>query len=246
MNSPPLPLFLKVVPVNDITARISRIEEKIEAACLRCGRSRGEIRLMGVTKFQTTETIEAAWKAGLRLFGESRVQEASSKFTGFREKHAGLELHLVGSLQRNKAKTAAAFFDCIQSVDRESLIDELGVLTRDRENPLMVLLEYRTGEETKSGFSDQDSLFRAVEKLLSFPGLRPMGFMTMAPFTDDTVMVRSAFRKLAALRADAEKRFPGQNWSNLSMGMTNDFEIAIEEGSTLIRIGTALFGECVT
>ena len=242
--------------VHEIKNRVEALEERIEAACRRSGRKRRELRLMGVSKFHGLEAVEAAWKAGIKLFGESRVQEATGKFTVFREAYPGdgsTELHLIGSLQRNKAKKAADFFDCIQSVDRESLIDELGVLTTNRENPLMVLLEYHTGEESKAGFPGRDSLFRAAEKLLSFPGLRPMGLMTMAPFTSDTELIRRSFRELAVARDELEKRFlngdfyngdvSGGYWDCLSMGMTNDFETAIEEGSTLIRIGTAIFGE---
>jgi len=232
-----------------LAARLEKIEEKIAAACRRCGRKRQEIGLMAVTKFQSAEAAEAAWQSGIRLFGESRVQEAAGKFDTFWKTHprdGSHELHLIGSLQRNKAKTAAAFFDCIQSVDRDPLIDTLGGLTIARENPLMILLEYHTGEETKAGFPSRDSLFWAAEKVLSFPGLKPAGLMTMAPFTDDTAAVRSAFRELAAARDELVKRFPSEGWHCLSMGMTGDFEIAIEEGSTMIRIGTALFGESGT
>ena len=235
---------------NEINARLERLEERIEAACGRSGRKRQDIRLMAVTKFQPPEILEAAWNAGVRLFGESRVQEGTEKFSPFRETHCNFELHLIGSLQRNKAKKAAAFFDCIQSVDRMELIDCLGGLTMGRESPLMILLEYHTGEETKAGFESAESLYAAAEKALSYPGLNPAGLMTMAPLNGDTKAVRSSFSKLAALRDELEKRFPGGSagihsarWSCLSMGMTGDFETAIEEGATLIRIGTAIFGE---
>lgn len=245
-----------------VSARLERLEEKIEAACVRSGRKREDVRLMAVTKFHPLETALAARKAGIRLFGESRVQEGREKFGRFRENFQSdenVEVHLIGSLQRNKAKAAAAFFDCIQSVDRNSLIDDLGHLTVGREFPLMIMLEYRTGEETKSGFNDEVSLFAAAERVLSFPGLCPGGLMTMAPFTGDKAAVRGAFRKLAAAGRGLETRFPFRDfagrfyagfpaagtagWSCLSMGMTNDYEIAIEEGSSIIRIGTALFGE---
>ena len=225
----------------DILNRLKVLEEKIEEACLRSGRRRDEVRLMGVSKFMSLEVVKQAYNGGLRLFGESRVQEGMEKFASFRE--AGLELHFVGPLQRNKAKKAAAFFDCIQSVDRDSLIDELGALTRERQNPLMVLLEYHTAEDTKTGFKGHDSLFRAAEKLLSFPGLLPSGLMTMAPFTGEEAAIRSSFRRLFEAGAELKKRFPEASWSCLSMGMTGDFQIAIEEGSTLIRIGSAIFGE---
>ena len=115
----------------------------------------------------------------------------------------------------------------------------------EREKPLMILLEYHTGEESKAGFPDRDSLYRAAEKALSYSGLKPAGLMTMAPFTDDVAAVRSAFRELACAGDELAKRFPSESWSCLSMGMTGDFETAIEEGSTLIRIGTAIFGEAI-
>jgi len=229
----------------DIAGRIAHIEEKIEAACARSGRKRQEIRLMAVTKFHGVEDIEAAQKAGISLFGESRVQEAEEKFSKFwesRQRDINVELHLIGSLQRNKAKKAAAFFDCIQSIDRDSIIDELGALTVGAEKPIKIMLEYHTGEETKAGFPDLDSLLKAAEKVLSFSGLLPVGLMTMAPFTQDTALIRSSFRSLAVARDELEKHFSGY-WQCLSMGMTNDYEIAIEEGSTLIRLGTAIFGE---
>jgi pyridoxal phosphate enzyme (YggS family) len=244
--------------MNDIAARLEHLEERIEAACLRSGRKRSEIQVMAVTKFHPLESVEAAYNAGIKLFGENRVKEGKKKFNRFwtaRPRDGNVQLHLIGSLQRNKAKVAAAFFDCIQSVDRDSLVDELGNLTTGRECPLMVMLEYHTGEESKAGFSGLDSLFRAAERALSFQGLRPVGLMTMAPFTDDKAAIRASFRKLAAARDELEKRFPGRTcsdgtgsgepgcWSCLPTGMTGDFEIAIEEGSTLIRIGTAIFGE---
>ena len=228
-----------------VASRVASIEEKIEAACARCGRKRQEIRLMAVTKFHGVEEVEAARKAGISLFGESRVQEAEEKFSKFwesRGRDGSVELHLIGSLQRNKAKKAAAFFDCIQSIDRDSIINELGALTAGAEVPIKIMLEYHTGEETKAGFPDLDSLLKAAEKVLSFPGLLPVGLMTMAPFTQDTVPIRSSFRSLASARDELEKRFSGY-WPCLSMGMTNDYEIAIEEGSNLIRLGTAIFGE---
>ena len=240
---------------NEIAERLARIQEKLDAACRRSGRKSEEVAIMAVTKFQPPEVVREAWESGVRLFGESRVQEAQSKFGAFREIISGGQaallqaslgeaaLHLVGSLQRNKAKTAAALFDCIQSLDRLELIDCLGGLTIGREKPLMVLLEYLTGEDSKSGFTCKDSLFLAAEKVLEFPGLKPAGLMTMAPFTDDAAVVRSAFRKLREAQEELVKRFPGEDWNCLSMGMTGDFEIAVEEGSTMIRIGTALFGE---
>lgn len=222
---------------------VERIRERIGEACNRSGRNRAEIQLMGVSKFQGIEQIEKAWQAGIRLFGESRVQEGVEKFTPFKQRHPETELHLIGSLQRNKVKAAVSLFEGIQSVDREALITELGNWTRQRDRPLGILLEFHTGEETKRGFSDEEQLYRATEKVLSYPGLVLRGLMTMAPYTDEEARIRAAFRSLVSARDKLASRFPSGDWSCLSMGMSQDFEIAIEEGSTLIRIGTALFEE---
>jgi pyridoxal phosphate enzyme (YggS family) len=201
---------------------------------------------MGVSKFHRLEQVEEAWNAGITLFGENRVQEALAKFKdkdGFSRSHPGAELHLIGSLQRNKAKAAASLFDGIESVDRDELIISLGKLSGGRDRPLSVLFELNAGEASKSGYPDEDSLFRAAETALAFPSLVIRGLMTMAPFTDDTAAVRRAFRSLARARDRLQSRFPECDWSCLSMGMSGDYEIAIEEGSTLVRIGTAVFGE---
>ncbi|MDR2795518.1 MAG: YggS family pyridoxal phosphate-dependent enzyme [Spirochaetaceae bacterium] len=221
-----------------------RIRDEIGETCLRAGRDPGEIRLMAVSKFHELPLIEEAVEAGLRLFGESRVQEAAGKFTGFRERFPDVELHLIGSLQRNKVKAAAGLFDCIESLDRVELVQELGRVTQDRtESPLPVFFELNAGEESKSGFKDEDALCSGVEAALGFRSLLPSGLMTMAPFTGDEKPIREAFRKLVKAQARLRRVFPGHNWDCLSMGMSGDFKIAIEEGSTLVRIGTAIFGD---
>jgi len=227
-----------------IAKNIEAIEERMVQACLRCGRKREEITLMGVTKFQPVEAVDEAWKAGLRCFGESRVQEAAAKFENFREEHPGTELRLIGALQRNKAKLAASLFDCVDCVDRESLAAELAKHAAARNGPLPLLLEFRTGEDSKSGFTDLDDLFRTVELILSCPSLNIRGLMTIAPNTREDKVLRAAFRSLVKVRQELERRFPAEGrWNCLSMGMSGDFETAIEEGSTLLRVGTAIFGE---
>jgi pyridoxal phosphate enzyme (YggS family) len=224
-----------------IPEAIETIRERIQNACARSGRKAEEVRLMGVSKFHELPAIEEAWKAGIRLFGESRVQEAASKFPDFKAGHPGTELHMIGSLQRNKAKIVTGLFDAVQSVDRDELIAELGRLTGERKIPLLILLEYHTAEDSKSGYPDVDSLFRAAEAALTFPGLALRGLMTMAPLTRDEAAIRASFRAMVSARDALAVRFPDADWSCLSMGMSGDFEIAIEEGSTLVRIGTAIF-----
>ncbi|GHV24688.1 YggS family pyridoxal phosphate enzyme [Spirochaetia bacterium] len=229
----------------EIPEAIETIQERIQKACARSGRKAEDVRLMGVSKFHEPPAIEAAWKAGIRLFGESRVQEAASKFPGFKAGHPETELHMIGSLQRNKAKIVTGLFDAVESVDRDELIAELGRLTGGQKNPtinpLMILLEYHTAEDSKSGYPDVDSLFRAAEAALGFPGLVLRGLMTMAPLTRDEAAIRASFRAMVSAQGALAARFPAVDWSCLSMGMSGDFEIAIEEGSTLVRIGTAIF-----
>jgi pyridoxal phosphate enzyme (YggS family) len=225
-----------------VAERIDDVKSRIEKAAVLSGRKTEELRLMGVSKFHGAEKVEAALRAGLSLFGENRVQEAEGKFPALKEKYR-LELHMIGSLQRNKAKPASALFDCVQSVDRDELITTLGGITAGREPPLNVLLEMHTGEESKSGYPDVDALCRAAELALSFPGLAVSGLMTMAPFTKNIPAIRKSFRTLVSARERLSARFPEVGFSCLSMGMSNDFEIAVEEGSTLVRIGTAIFGE---
>jgi len=229
-----------------IKSNIENIEERIEKACFRSGRKRSEIVFVGVTKFLPIEMAEEGYKAGLRHFGESRVQEAAAKYKGFKEGKPDAELHFIGPLQRNKAKAAAPLFDCVQSVDRESLAAELAKHAFLRSDPLPILLEFRTGEDSKSGFASLDELFRATDFILGCPSLSIRGLMTIAPNTAEEGPVRQAFRRMAQIRQEMERRFSaGCSWSCLSMGMSNDFETAVEEGSTMLRIGTAIFGESV-
>jgi pyridoxal phosphate enzyme (YggS family) len=225
-----------------IAEALQRLYERIHKVCIRVGRDPKEVRLMGVSKFHEQDALEEAWQGGIRLFGENRVQEAGRKFLKFKQGHPQTELHMIGSLQRNKARTAVALFDCIQSIDRDELITELGTLTFGWEQPLMILLELHTGEVSKAGYPDTEHLLRATERVLQFPNLIIRGLMTMAPFTEDKELIRSSFRTLVSARDQLQVRFPDCDWSCLSMGMSNDFEIALEEGATLLRIGTALFG----
>jgi pyridoxal phosphate enzyme (YggS family) len=239
-----------------ISANIEATEERIARACQRSGRKREELTLMGVTKLVPAQAVHEAWKAGLRCFGENRVKEALAKFgeaaplggQGLRTSCAEMQLHLIGALQGNKAKLAVSLFDCIQSVDRKSIAEELAKQTAARNSPLPVLLEFRTGEDSKSGFTSLDGLLETVELILGCPSLSIRGLMTIAPFTSEEKVVRSAFRQLVKVRQELEGRFPAgkmnsHGWDCLSMGMSGDFETAIEEGSTMLRIGTAIFGE---
>jgi pyridoxal phosphate enzyme (YggS family) len=225
-----------------VLENIRRIKDDVHAVCLRVGRESAEVRLMAVSKFHELPRIEEALGAGQILFGESRVQEAVRKFAPLMERRPEVELHLIGRLQRNKAAAAAALFDTVQSIDRIEIVRELGRVAQGGQT-LSLLFELNSGEETKSGFENEDSLFAAVEDALKFDSLKPRGLMTMAPFTDDEKSIRAAFRRVVKMQKRLRQLFPDCGWDCLSMGMSNDYKIAIEEGSTLVRIGTAIFGE---
>lgn len=239
--------------IESIAQNDKNLKARILKACISAGRKPESVRVMAVTKFQPIETIETAYSLGYRLFGENRVQEADKKFrdpgTPFSE---DIDLELIGTLQTNKVNKALRIFDAIQSIDSiellAALLDRFVMGSRIKR----LLLEVRTGEETKSGFENLDDILRSVEFYLSrqagfdnrdigFPLLS--GIMTMAPFTQDTEIQRAAFRKASKYRDEIVKRFKLPGFWELSMGMSGDLESAILEGSTLLRIGTALFGE---
>jgi pyridoxal phosphate enzyme (YggS family) len=210
---------------------------------------------MAVSKFHPAEAVKEAYSAGIRLFGESRVQEALSKFDdALKAGLPGAALHMIGNLQSNKINKALESFDCIQSIGSRELLEAVAVrvLKTGREIPL--LLELHTGEASKAGFPDVEALLRAVEEEFEREQrgfyreegggrVRLAGLMTMAPYTDSEPELRRSFRILAACAEKVRKGFGLDRFDELSMGMSGDFEIAIEEGSTLVRVGTALFGE---
>ncbi|MCZ2153722.1 MAG: YggS family pyridoxal phosphate-dependent enzyme [Bryobacterales bacterium] len=215
--------------------RLSDVERRIDAALARSGRKREEITLIAVTKTFPAETIENAWQAGLRDFGENYVQEFEEKFPHVRSLD-GARFHLIGHLQSNKVNKATSMFDCVQTVDSARLARRLN---QSREAmgaaALDVMIEVKLStEESKHGCAEAD-LSALVEEIRSLPRLRLTGLMTIPPFFDEPEQSRPYFVKLREL-AEA------QQLKVLSMGMSNDFEIAIEEGATHVRVGTALFG----
>jgi pyridoxal phosphate enzyme (YggS family) len=225
-----------------IADRLDAVRDRLDAACRRAGRRYEDVALMAVSKFCSAERVAQAYAAGQRLFGESRVQEAKAKAAALAGLCPEADWQLIGTLQRNKAKAAAELFSCVQSVDRFELIEELALRAAGRPKPLGILLELHTGEESKAGFPDADALYRAAELALRHrDSLELRGLMTMAPYTADPAPIRASFRTLAAVRDRLARRFPESAWPVLSMGMSNDFELAVEEGSTLVRVGTAIF-----
>jgi len=225
---------------NTVETNLLLLRERIEKAALRVGRKAGEIRLMGASKTQPVDKIREAYAAGLTLFGENRVFEGAEKF---RELPEDIELHLIGHLQRNKAKTAAEAYSCIQSIDKKSTVEAVCKYLSPESPVIRILLEVNTsGEESKQGCTDESQLYRLIDDLLPMKQVEIGGLMTIGPFTREEARIRKAFVMLRDLFEQCCTRYSELRLTELSMGMSSDFELAIEEGSTLVRVGTALFG----
>ena len=228
-----------------ISQNISEVRDRIASAARRAGRRLEEIALMAVSKTHPPERIREAHAAGLRLFGENRVQEFAGKASALADLQ-GAEWHMIGHLQTNKASKATELFNAVDSVDSVKLAEKLDGAARSLSRKLAVLIEINVGgESAKSGVAPDS---RELEDLLlaapRFEALEFRGLMTVPPFTDDPDEARPYFRKLRDLRDTISKReLPSVSMDALSMGMSHDFEVAIEEGSTCIRVGTAIFGE---
>lgn len=228
-----------------IKENLEIIRNKIAEAEKKSGRQAGSVKLMAVSKFHPAQAVEEALVCGQLLFGENRVQEASSKFPPILAAHPEVQVHMIGQLQSNKVKKAVEFASCIQSVDRLDLLKEIEKQCAKLDRRIDILFEIHTGEESKSGYTNEADLLQSIEACVKgdFPHITPKGFMTMAPFTDDETMVRKSFIALRELSEKLREEYPALPLTELSMGMSGDFEIAIEEGSTLVRVGTAIFGE---
>jgi len=225
-----------------IAERLQAVRDRIAAACARSGRSPSEVALVGVSKTHPAELVREAFAAGLRDFGENRVQEAEGKVDALAElRAAGLRWHLVGHLQANKAKKAAAVFDVVHSVDDPVLGGRLDRASAEAGRVLPVLVQVDlAGEATKFGLQES-SLLATLESLRALSAIRVEGLMVLPPYSDDPQATRPYFERLRGLRDLGVTR--GLCGPQLSMGMSHDFEVAIEEGATLVRVGTAIFGE---
>lgn len=227
--------------VEALRSNLARAKERIARAASRSGRAPESVRLMAVTKGFPLDVVREALEAGLTLLGENRVQEAEQKFTGL----AGAwELHLIGHLQRNKARAASGLFACVQSIDKLETAQTLARCAADRGKTVDVLIELNTSEEqSKSGYRGTEALFSDLERIAGLSGLRPRGLMTVGPLAAEADRIRAAFASLREAFAESGRRLGLPHFDTLSMGMSGDYEIAIEEGATLVRLGTALFGE---
>ena len=222
---------------------LGRVEEQLSAACRAAGRPRDEVALMAVSKMHPAAMITAAEALGVRLFGENKVQE-------FQQKRAelgalpGVGFHLIGHLQSNKAAKAAELFSSIDTLDSLSLAERLHLAATNLGRRLAVLVEIKLStEESKAGLApDSAELGALLERLPDLPGLELRGLMTVPPYLEDLSAVRPYFARLRALRDTLAAAHPRLSFAELSMGMSHDFSVAIAEGATQVRIGTALFG----
>lgn len=227
--------------MSDIAANIARIQERIAAACQRAERDPNEVRLIAVSKVKPAELVEAAWQAGQQLFGESYVQEFRDKAP---QVGSPVEWHYIGALQSNKVKYLRGKVAMIHSVDRLSLAQEIDRQWSREQSPINILLQVNLGkEESKSG-CDEEQLEEFARQVAQLQNLRVCGLMTLPPHCENPEEVRPYFRRLRKLAEELNRlQLPNAEMRELSMGMSGDFEVAIEEGATLVRVGTAIFGE---
>ena len=222
----------------DLAANLEKVEQRIASACQRAGRDRSSVTLVAVGKNHPPQTIREAADLGLTLFGENRVQEAKVKIGMCPGK---LQWHLIGHLQSNKCRDAVHFFQMIQSVDSLELAEEINKHADKSAKTMPILLEVNVaGESTKFGFKP-DNLLNQFMQINALRRIEIHGLMGMAPWSPETEKARPVFRRLRELKGECENVL-GAPLPHLSMGMSDDFEVAIEEGSTMVRIGTALFG----
>jgi pyridoxal phosphate enzyme (YggS family) len=216
-----------------IEQNVQNLRERIARACERAGRSPEEVTLVAVSKTVQASAIETAFNAGIRDFGESRVQEAKPKIEQLQKLKPGVTWHMVGHLQTNKARTAADIFDIIHSVDSLKLAETLNDCSPKR---LPILIQVNVSAEASKGGFTLSEVNEALRQIGRLPNLEIRGLMTIAPWVDNAEEVRPFFRQMRQLRDSLGLK-------HLSMGMSDDFEVAIEEGATLVRIGRAIFGE---
>ncbi len=225
--------------------RIRAVRARIGAAAGRAGRNPSEIRLIAVSKGQPAAAVETALAEGLREFGENYLEEALSKIQALPRSAVW---HMIGHVQGRKARAIVENFSWVHSADSVALARRLSRFAVESNQSIQVLLECNlSGEATKFGWPAADpsaweSLWPAFREIIPLPGLSVVGLMTMAPYADDPELSRPIFQKLKALQTAARACVPGSDWAELSMGMSDDFEPAVEEGATMVRIGRALFG----
>jgi len=224
----------------DVAANYRKIIDRVSEAALRVGRNPREIKLLAAAKSQSVELVQAAIAAGVRLIGENYVQEAEEKRHAISE---AVEWHMIGHLQRNKVKAALNTFNLIQSLDSVALARELDKEGRKSGKRVRTLIEINLGDEQSKSGIGRDKVAELVERVSQLAHLQVEGLMAVPPFKENPEEIRPYFRSLRELQVELQGwKIPNGTFNELSMGMTHDYPIAIEEGATIVRIGTALFG----
>jgi hypothetical protein len=241
--------------MSTLAGNLNHVRERIDRAAQRSGRDASHVALVAVAKTHPPEVVLEAIDLGVRHFGENRVEEAARKIpviqSAIKNHQSSIVWHMIGHIQSRKAEAVVAGFDWAHAVDSAKLAERLSRFAAERGTTLRVLLEFNvSGEASKYGLrlaagrlEDDAELLQTIEAMLVLPNLSVDGLMTMAPIVADAEQARPVFRALRDLRDRLARRFPQCAWQHLSMGMTDDFEVAIEEGATLVRIGRAIFGE---
>lgn len=227
--------------MDDIKANYNSVEERVLSACKRAGRDRSEVTLIAVSKTKPIEMLQEAYEAGARDYGENKVQELTAKMPVLPN---DISWHMIGHLQRNKVKYIAEGISLIHSVDSYRLAEEINIQAKKAKRRIPILIEVNVaGEDTKFGVALDETL-QLCKEISELDGVEIKGLMTIAPYTPDPESNRPYFRQLKQLSIDiANEKIDNVSMDILSMGMTGDFEVAIEEGSTMVRVGTGIFGE---
>lgn len=232
-----------------ITHNLEETRQRIELAASVSGRSAEDVLLVAVSKRHPVRAIAAAYQAGVKHFGENRVAECVEKVSSLPQ---DIHWHMVGGLQSRKASDAAPVFEWVHSIDRLKIARKLSDAIESDMQPLQVLVQVNvSGEASKSGYElsawpasnhEYDAFISEMSALSDYRGVRIRGLMTMAPYVEDPQQTRPVFQKMRQLQQALQREMPALDWEHLSMGMTNDYEVAIEEGATIVRLGTAIFG----
>jgi len=234
----------KVALIKD---NLNRVETCIAQAAEKAGRSRQEVKLVAVTKLMPLDVIQAGIEAGLRVFGENYPEQAAEKIAAL-EPDIDLTWHMIGHIQSRKTNTVCEYFDWVHSVDRMKIAKHLDRYSRENDRVMPILIEVNlSGEESKFGWKAWDEnrwpdLVPHFEKIAQFPNLEIRGLMSMPPFFDDPERTRPYYQRLRRLQAFLMEQLPDTSWGELSIGTSFDYEVAVEEGATMVRLGTTLFG----
>jgi PLP dependent protein len=238
------PLSEKAALIKD---NLQRVETRLAHAAEKAGRSRQDVQLIAVTKLMPLEVIQAGIEAGLRVFGENYPEQAAEKITAL-ETDFDLTWHMIGHIQSRKTNTVCEYFDCVHSVDRMKIAKYLDRYCQENDRVMPILIEVNlSGEESKFGWKAWDEnrwsdLLPHFEKIAQFPNLEIRGLMSMPPFFDDSELTRPYYQHLRRLQGFLREQLSDISWGELSIGTSFDYEVAVEEGATMVRLGTTLFG----